>query len=215
MKNLKGARERMVITQLQARGIRDSRVIAAFCKVPREHFVLPEHKDESYNDYPLPIGNGQTISQPYMVALMTESLALRQDERVLEIGTGSGYQTAILAELCKEVYTVERVASLSETAQKRLTSLGYSNIWLKTGDGSCGWPEYAPYNAIIVTCAAPELPPPLLEQLSDGGRSVIPIGGNFSQMLTVFEKRDSEINERSACGCVFVPLVGKYGLTDK
>jgi protein-L-isoaspartate(D-aspartate) O-methyltransferase len=204
-------REMMAARQLQARGIKDKRVLAAFRKVPRDLFIPQQHKQESYEDHPVSIGSGQTISQPYMVALMTELLNLKDTDRVLEIGTGSGYQTAILAQLCLEVYTVERITALAEEARRILTELDYTNINVKIGDGSCGWGEHAPYNGIIVTCAAPSIPQPLIEQLSEGGRLVIPTGTNFSQVLTLVEKEGSNIKESQVCACVFVPLVGRYG----
>lgn len=208
-------REGMVAAQLQARGIKDKRVLAAFSKVPRERFVSKECKDDSYQDRPLPIGSGQTISQPYMVAIMTELLNLKSTDRVLEIGTGSGYQTAILAELCAEVYTIERAESLSEEAGTVLAQLGYSNIRLKVDDGSCGWEENAFYDGIIVTCGAPSAPEPLKKQLAESGRLVIPIGNDFSQVLTLIERKGHVFSETERCGCVFVPLVGKYGWRDK
>jgi protein-L-isoaspartate(D-aspartate) O-methyltransferase len=204
-------KESMVKEQLKKRGINDERVLSAFRKVERHKFVLPQNINDSYKDYPLPIGSGQTISQPYIVALMTELLRLKENETVLEIGTGSGYQTAILAELCSRVYTVERIEALLLNAKKTLTELGYSNIYFKTDDGSAGWKENAPYSGIIVTCAAPQLPTPLKEQLSDGGRLVIPIGGKFSQTLMLVEKKGDTFKETCACDCVFVPLIGKYG----
>lgn len=204
-------REQMVTEQLEARGIRDKRVLAAFRKVSRDRFIPIEYKAESYGDHPVPIGSGQTISQPYMVALMTECLDLRETDKVLEIGTGSGYQAAILAELAKEVYTIERFSSLTERAKRVLDELRYSNIRLKVGDGSCGWKECAPYNGIIVTCGAPSVPAPLKEQLAVGGRLVIPVGGGFSQILKIIEKEKYGFKETEVCGCVFVPLVGEYG----
>lgn len=204
-------REQMVIEQLQARGIKEERVLTAFRKVPRDRFIPFEYKAESYGDHPVPIGSGQTISQPYMVALMTECLQLKEGERVLEVGTGSGYQAAILAELCSEVYSIERFSSLTERARKVLAELGYNNISLKVGDGSCGWEEACPYDGIIVTAGAPLAPEPLKEQLVLGGRLVIPVGNNFSQVLIVIEKKKDGFKQREVCGCVFVPLVGEYG----
>lgn len=209
--NFRQEREAMVAYQLQARGIKDKKVLAAFRKVPREEFIPQQYRDQSYGDYPMPIGFGQTISQPYMVALMTECLNLKETDKVLEIGTGSGYQAAILAELCAEVYTVERLASLTEASKKILAELGYTNTKLKVDDGSLGWKEFTPYNGIIVTCGAPSVPEPLKEQLADGGRLVIPVGGDFSQVLTIIEKTKAGFSETEVCGCVFVPLIGKYG----
>jgi len=206
-------RKQMVEHQLRNRGIRDPRVLAAMERVPRHRF-LP-HPDESgaYGDYPLPIGSGQTISQPYMVALMPECLRLTGDEAVLEIGTGSGYQAAILAELAREVYTVERFAELAERARALLGEAGYDNVEVIVGDGSEGYPEAAPYDRIVVTAAAPEIAQPWLDQLKDGGRLVLPLGDRWGQTLTVVTKRGGKMEQESMCGCVFVPLVGKHGWT--
>ena len=204
-------RTRMVEDQLKARGITDPRVLAAFRKVPRHQFVPAELEQEAYADRPLPIGGGQTISQPYMVALMTSRLRLQGHERVLEIGTGSGYQTAILAELALEVFSVERLPELLASAKTRLEGLGYLNVHLTPGNGSLGWPEHAPYDAIIVTAASPDIPPPLLEQLAEGGRMVLPIGGPSAQTLVEAEKRQGAVRHLEIAGCIFVPLVGQYG----
>jgi len=204
-------RERMVEEQIKARGVRDKRVIDAFLRVPRHEFVPPESKVEAYNDYPLSIGGGQTISQPYMVALMTELLRLKGDEKVLEIGTGSGYQTAILAELAGEVYTVERIETLLQRAKNVLDRLGLKNIFYKVGDGSEGWREYAPFDGIIVTAASPEVPAPLLEQLGEGGRLVIPVGEKYSQNLVRVIKKGERFKEENFGPCVFVPLIGEFG----
>jgi len=182
-------RAEMVEHQLRRRGIRDERVLAAFLKVPRHKFVRPQDLWVAYDDYPLPIGYGQTISQPYIVALMTELLALKGDERVLEVGTGSGYQAAILAELAKEVITIERIPELARRAQRVLTDLGYRNVTVLVGDGSLGAPDFAPFDAIIVTAAAPHPPKALLEQLKDGGRLVIPIGDRTLQELIRFVRK--------------------------
>jgi protein-L-isoaspartate(D-aspartate) O-methyltransferase len=211
---LKDLREKMIAQQLIPRGISDKNVLEAFRKVPRHYFVPDELQDRSYDDYPLPIGSHQTISQPYMVALMTQSLGLKGGERVLEIGTGSGYQTAILAEIAKEVYSVERIAELSGHAKKILDNIGYKNITLEVGDGTLGWPEHAPYDSIIVTAGAPGVPESLAAQLKDGGRLVIPIGSGFTQVLTVVEKRGGQLKTEEACGCAFVPLIGKEGWAD-
>lgn len=205
------ARKRMVDEQLKTRGISDARVAAAFRKIPRHAFVPPDLEHEAYEDRPLPIGVGQTISQPFMVALMTSRLRLQGHERVLEIGTGSGYQTAILAELALEVFSVERLPELLAEAAARLGRLGCLNVHLTPGNGSLGWPEHAPYDALIVTAAAPDIPPPLLEQLADGGRMVLPIGGPDAQTLIEAEKRPGEVLRREIAGCVFVPLVGRHG----
>ncbi|MCM8783972.1 MAG: protein-L-isoaspartate(D-aspartate) O-methyltransferase [Candidatus Omnitrophica bacterium] len=204
-------KEEMVNNQIIARGIKDERVIGAFLKVPRHRFIPEKNISEAYDDHPLPIGEGQTISQPYMVALMTECLGLKRGERVLEVGTGSGYQTAILAELAHEVYSIERISSLAERAKMILEELGYKNIRIKTGDGTLGWEDFSPYDGIVVTAGSPEVPPPLIDQLKAKGRLVIPLGDSFSQVLTVFEKLENRVKRIEICGCVFVPLVGRYG----
>lgn len=201
----------MVETQLVPRGIAGSRVLDAFRKVPRHQYVPVPLKIASYADQPLPIGEGQTISQPYIVALMTECLMLKGGERVLEVGTGSGYQAAILAEICGEVYTIEQEKKLLERAKETLAEEGYSNVFFKQGDGTEGWAEEAPFDGIIVTAAAPEVPEPLKQQLKDGGRLVIPVGTLYSQILVALEKRGEEFVREDICGCIFVPLVGKYG----
>ncbi|MBU3933401.1 MAG: protein-L-isoaspartate(D-aspartate) O-methyltransferase [Candidatus Omnitrophica bacterium] len=204
-------RKKMVEEQLIPRGIKDPKVLEAFRKVPRHKFVPEKYLDSAYGDFPLSIGEGQTISQPYIVALMTQCLELSGEEAVLEIGTGSGYQAAILAQLASRVYSVERVAGLTEKAQLRLKDLGYRNIRIKSGDGTLGWPEFAPYGGIIVTAAGPDIPKALLEQLNIGGKMVIPVGGRFSQILTVVNKPEGRIETSEICACVFVPLMGKYG----
>ncbi len=204
-------RRRMVREQLEARGIHDERVLAAFLKVPRHLFVPNELQAEAYTDRPLPIGERQTVSQPYMVALMTQLLRLQGHERVLEIGAGSGYQMAILAELALEVFSVERLPSLAEGARKRLEELGYLNIHVTTGNGSLGWPEHAPFEGIVVAAGAPQIPKPLVDQLADGGRCVIPIGPAQAQMLTYLEKEHGTLHTREITSCVFVPLLGDYG----
>jgi protein-L-isoaspartate(D-aspartate) O-methyltransferase len=204
-------RKQMVKEQLIARDITDESVLRAFLKVPRHKFIPQIERKDAYGDFPLPIGCGQTISQPYIVALMTQCLNLKGDERVLEIGTGSGYQTAILAELSKKVYTVERLEELSRTAEKKLAELDYKDIYFKISDGSLGWGENAPFDGIIVTAGSPCLPQPLLEQLAEGGRLVIPLGENSTQVLTVVEKNFGKIKSRQVCGCMFVPLVGEQG----
>ncbi len=201
----------MVEEQLIPRGITDKSVLGAFRKVPRHEFVPEEYRDNTYGDYPLPIGDSQTISQPYMVALMTECLGLKGDECVLEIGTGSGYQMAILAEITKEVYSVERLEGLAASATKAMEHLGYKNFKIKIGDGTLGWGEHAPYDGIIVTAGAPGIPESLVRQLKERGRLVIPIGGQLSQVLTIVEKIGASVKTNAVCGCVFVPLVGKEG----
>ena len=204
-------RREMVEEQLIPRGIKDPAVLAAFRKVPRHKFVPEKYLESAYGDFPLPIGAGQTISQPYMAALMTQCLQLSGAKTVLEIGTGSGYQAAILAQLAREVYSVERVADLAEQARTRLKALGYQNIRINAADGSGGWPQFAPYEAIIVTAGSPAIPEPLIEELSIEGRLVIPIGSGSSQILTQAVKHKDKIETSQVCGCVFVPLVGKYG----
>lgn len=201
----------MVEEQIVARGIKDKKVISAFLKVPREEFVPESLKEYAYDDRPLSIGEGQTISQPYIVALMTESLKLKGDEKVLEIGTGSGYQSAILAEIGCKVYSVERIEILAERAKKILEKLGY-NVKIKVGDGTLGWKEYAPYDRIIVTAAGPEIPESLLLQLSeDEGRLIMPVGDRFVQDLILVIKKGNKIERINLGGCQFVPLIGKEG----
>jgi len=204
-------RERMVQEQLRVRGITDERVLAAFRKVPRHLFVPEDVRAQAYTDHPLPIGSGQTISQPYIVALMTSHLRLHGHERVLEIGAGSGYQTAILAELALEVFSIERLPDLLFGVNERLSALGYLNVHLSAGNGSLGWPEHAPYDAIVVTAGAPDVPPPLLAQLVDRGRMVIPVGSPETQTLMEVEKHRNAILRRELTSCVFVPLVGRHG----
>ena len=202
----------MVEEQLIRRGISDPRVIEAFRKVPRHLFVPEKFREEAYNDYPLPIGEGQTISQPYMVAIMLEKAELEPHHRVLEIGTGSGYQTALLAEIAGEVYSIERVPELAGRAREILERLGYRNIKIKVGDGTLGWEEYAPYDRIIVTAAAPSIPPSLKRQLSpEGGKLVIPVGSRYSQILTIVTRWGDRFEVEEDSPCVFVPLIGKEG----
>ncbi len=204
-------RKRMVAEQLLPRGISDKAVLDVFSKVERDRFIPKELKVNAYADYPVPIGEGQTISQPFIVALMTESLGLTGTERVLEIGSGSGYQTAVLAELAREVYSIERFDGLGGRAKRVLDELGYRNIKIKIGDGTLGWPQEAPFDRIIVTAASPQIPAPLFDQLKEGGRLILPLGESFSQVLTLVGKKAGELNSKDICGCVFVPLVGKYG----
>lgn len=204
-------KKRMVEEQLLPRGIKDQNVLDAFLKVERHKFIPTDLASNAYADFPLPIGNGQTISQPYIVALMTECLSLTGKEKVLEIGTGSGYQAAILAELSKEVYSVERFENLAKMAQGVLNELGYANIKIKVGDGTLGWPEEAPFDRIIITAASPRIPLLLTEQLKDNAKLIMPLGESFSQVLTLFEKKKDKLESTQICGCVFVPLVGKYG----
>jgi protein-L-isoaspartate(D-aspartate) O-methyltransferase len=207
------ARQQMVATQLRSRGIFDERVLQAMAKVPR-HLFVPLAGREAYDDHPLPIGAGQTISQPYMVAIMTEALALQGHEEVLEIGTGSGYQAAVLAELCRQVYSIERIAELAERAKRVFEDLGYANIEVIVGDGTLGLPEHAPYHGIIVTAATPSLPPYWVEQLAEGGRIVAPVGDRWAQTLVIATKEQGRLKQRSGCACVFVPLIGKHGFQE-
>jgi len=202
-------REHMVEFDIEARGVSDQDVLDAMRAVPRHEFVLPEYVGFSYSDRPLPIGYGQTISQPYIVAVMTELLKLKRGDRVLEIGTGSGYQAAILAQLTDEVYSIEIVEELHESAAERLERLGFDNVWTKHGDGYYGWEEHGPYDAIIVTAAPDHIPQPLVGQLADGGRLVIPVGpqGAF-QTLWLIEKHGEDVVSKSIMGVVFVPLTG-------
>jgi protein-L-isoaspartate(D-aspartate) O-methyltransferase len=204
----------MVETQMRRRGIRDSRVLAAMLAVPRHAFVPVELASEAYKDEPLPIGEGQTISQPFMVASMTEALELSGSERVLEIGTGSGYQTAVLSLLAREVHTVENHQTLSAAAQERLLRLGYANVHFHVGDGTLGWPEAAPFDAIIVTAAAPLIPPPLLDQLVEGGRLLLPMGSVKTQDLARVRRHAGEIVTERLYPCRFVPLIGRYGWSE-
>jgi protein-L-isoaspartate(D-aspartate) O-methyltransferase len=204
-------RRSMVESQLRARGIRDQRVLAAMSHVPRHEFVSPEHRDQVYEDHPIPIGEGQTLSQPYIVAVTLEALALDPEDAVLEIGTGSGYQTALLAELARHVYSVERHASLARAAQATLARLGYVNIYVVVGDGSRGIPEHAPFDAIVVSAAAPQIPPPLFAQLREGGRMVIPVGPAHAQELQLVRKHTGQPVVSNLERCRFVPLIGIEG----
>lgn len=206
------ARKKMVENQLIGRGIRDRRVIEAMLKIPRHLFVQEALAAQAYNDNPLPIGDRQTISQPYMVALMTELLELKGRERVLEIGTGSGYQAAVLAMLADHVYTMERIRPLAMRARKVLDGLGLLNINIKIDDGTCGWEEEAPFDAIVVTAGAPEIPEDLVKQLAPGGCLVVPVGDQFSQTLVrVLKREDGSFAVEQSIGCRFVKLIGKHG----
>jgi protein-L-isoaspartate(D-aspartate) O-methyltransferase len=200
-------RERMVETQIKARGVKEPRVLAAMLKVERHLFVPKDLQQTAYSDQPLPIGEGQTISQPYIVALMTELLELKGNEKVLEVGTGSGYQAAILAELAREVYTIEIVEKLANSSEKLLLQLGYKNIQVKAGDGYLGWPEAGPFDAIIVTCAPDHIPKPLIDQLKEGGRMVIPVG-EYTQELKKIVKRAGKLETTNAIPVIFVPMTG-------
>ncbi len=207
-------RWRMVDTQIRARGIADSRILEAMSKIQRHLFVDEALADQAYNDNPLPIGELQTISQPYMVALMTDAMELKGRERVLEIGTGSGYQTALLAELAEQVFSIERIASLANNARRILDHLGYYNVAIRVGDGTYGWKEEAPFDAILVTAGAPGIPQPLVEQLAIGGRLVLPVGGRSIQDLIKITRQSEDIQDvkkESLGGCRFVDLIGEYG----
>lgn len=201
----------MVREQLISRDIEDNRVLKAMGTVPREAFVSEALRDRAYDDTPLPIGEGQTISQPYMVALMTQLLCLTGGEKVLEIGTGSGYQTAILAELAGRVFSIERSYTLSQKAGKVLERLGYSNALLKVGDGTIGWSEFSPYDRIIVTAGSPDIPNSLKNQLVEDGLLIVPVGDRFHQELKIIHRTESEFKTSEGGGCVFVPLIGREG----
>jgi protein-L-isoaspartate(D-aspartate) O-methyltransferase len=206
-------RLRMVETQIVARGVRDPRVLAAMRKVPRHLFVDPAQRAQAYEDHPLPIPGNQTISQPYIVALMTELLELRPEERVLEIGTGSGYQSAVLGELAREVYTIEIVPELARSAAARLKELNYRNVTVREGDGYRGWPEHAPFDAIIVTAAPERIPEPLVDQLAPGGVMVIPVGGFFQELKVFRKSADGRVTEKDILPVRFVPMTGEVEKT--
>jgi protein-L-isoaspartate(D-aspartate) O-methyltransferase len=204
-------RRRMVEEQIRRRGVRDPRVLSAMEEVPRHLFIPKELRHLAYADEPLPIGEGQTISQPFIVAEMTAALRLSGSEKVLEVGTGSGYQTAILARLCREVVTIERLPSLSAEARSRLAAMEVGNVTFVVGDGSLGSPEHAPFDRILSAAASPSVPAPWVSQLSEGGIIVLPVGGRYEQELTRVTRRDSGTGTESLGGCRFVPLVGMYG----
>ena len=201
----------MIDSQLKSRGISSFEVLRAMSVVPREKFVSSEFIEAAYNDGPLSIGSGQTISQPYMVAMMTEALMLRKNDKVLEIGTGSGYQAAVLQEIASHIYSVERISSLAENAKTLLGSLGYSDIKIKVEDGTLGWSEEAPFNAIIVTSGSPSVPETLMSQLSDGGRMIIPVGSRNHQRIIRIIRSGDNYSKEEMLSCIFVPLIGKYG----
>ncbi|MCF8110241.1 MAG: protein-L-isoaspartate(D-aspartate) O-methyltransferase [Desulfobacteraceae bacterium] len=205
--NFRQQRMEMVQQQLRARGIKDPKILAAFKKVPRHEFIPESLRKYAYQDRPLPIGEGQTISQPYIVALMTKSIEPEKTDRVLEIGTGSGYQAAILAELCEQVYTIEIIESLAESASRTLSKLSYENVHVRSGDGYKGWPEHAPFDAIVVTCAPEKIPEPLKEQLAEGGRMVIPVGRDYDQNLVLLKKKGGELIKEQILPVLFVPMV--------
>lgn len=207
----KKARQEMLDVHLQGRGIRDPRVLDAMSKVPREAFVPEGLRERAYADFPLPIGQDQTISQPYMVALMSSLLELVGTERVLEVGVGSGYQTAVLAHLAAWVYGIERVPQLFKDARSRLEAQSFHNVALKRGDGTLGWREMAPFDAILVAAAAPSIPKPLTDQLSDGGRLILPIGTETTQTLLRIRRDGDQLLQEEMVGCRFVPLIGRFG----
>jgi len=210
MMNLEKERNRMVDEQIVARGVKDPRVLDVMRKVPRHLFIPEAMRSMAYADNALPLGESQTISQPYIVALMTELLELKGAERVLEIGTGSGYQAAILAELCEKVYTVERIKALADRARTTLDNLGYNTVAIKVYDGTYGWKEMAPFDAIMVTAGSPSVPGPLVEQLKEGGRMVIPVGERYGQrLITVVKTVDGSITQKNI-PCMFVPLIGNH-----
>jgi protein-L-isoaspartate(D-aspartate) O-methyltransferase len=203
-------RERMVAEQVSARGVADPRVIEVMRRLPRHLFVDEALRDRAYGDHPLPIGEGQTISQPFIVGRMTELLRLTGREKVLEVGTGCGYQAAVLAELAARVCTMERIPRLATRARETLEGLGYRNVWVRAGNGTLGWPDQAPFDRILVAAGGPGVPPPLFEQLAEGGRMVIPVGDVANQVLQVIEKVQGTMRVTRDSGCVFVKLVGKY-----
>jgi protein-L-isoaspartate(D-aspartate) O-methyltransferase len=211
LSNFQKARERMVESQLIGRGIHDPVVLAAMRQVPRHRFVDEALQGQAYSDYPLPISDRQTISQPYIVALMSEALAVKKEDKVLEIGTGSGYQTAVLAELAERVFTIERIPSLSHKARQLLQQLGYRNVVFKIGDGTLGWVEEAPFDAILVSAGAPRVPQPLVDQMAMGARLIVPVGDHLSQELILVERVAEGIRKSSMGGCRFVDLIGKSG----
>lgn len=204
-------RQLMVETQIKRRGVRDPRVLAAMGKIPRHLFVPMPLWEQAYSDYPLPIGENQTISQPYIVALMTDTLELTGSEKVLELGTGSGYQAAILAELAAQVFTIERLPSLARAAEHVLKDLGYTNVQVRVSDGTLGWVEEAPFEGILVTAGSPQVPPPLVEQLAMGGRLVIPVGDSYTQTLTRVRRTPEGLKYEYLGGCRFVKLIGRHG----
>jgi protein-L-isoaspartate(D-aspartate) O-methyltransferase len=205
------ARQVMVETQIKRRGVLDPRVLAAMAKVPRHRFIPRHLWEQAYSDYPLPIGEEQTISQPYIVALMTEALELSGPEKVLELGTGSGYQAAVLGELAAEVFSIERISSLARVAEQVLASLGYANVHVIVADGTLGWSAEAPFDAILVTAGSPQVPPPLLDQLAMGGRLVIPVGDRYTQTLTRVRRTPDGLKHEYLGGCRFVKLIGRHG----
>lgn len=209
--NFDDERAKMVRQQISARGVQDEKVLAAMLKVERHLFVPQEYRSEAYADYPLPVGEGQTISQPYIVAFMTEALDLSQHEKVLEIGTGSGYQAAILAEICDSVFTIEIFPSLGHSAKQLLDELSYQNVFVRIGDGYEGWQEHAPFEAIIVTCSPSHVPAKLQDQLAEGGRMIIPVGGTYTQELILLEKKNGKLQKKNVLPVRFVPMIDNRG----
>jgi len=207
--DLAAQRNAMVEQQIEARGVDDPATLQAMRTVPRHEFLPLRLREEAYADYPLPIGHGQTISQPFIVAFMTEAIRPQPGEKILEVGAGSGYQAAVLAQMGADVYTVEIVEPLAEMARQTLERLGYENAHVKHGDGYRGWPEHAPFDAIIVTCAPDKIPAPLVEQLRDGGRMIIPVGGGMDQELVLLRKQDGKIEKQSVLPVRFVPMTGE------
>jgi protein-L-isoaspartate(D-aspartate) O-methyltransferase len=205
------ARQQMVDTQIAARGVKDERVLSVMREIPRHLFVPASYRDAAYHDSPLPIGKGQTISQPYIVALMTELLMIRPDDVVLEIGSGSGYQAAILGKLAKSVITIERIPEVAEMARVNLAGIGITNVMVISGNGTIGYPDRAPYDAILITAATPSVPPPLIEQLAEGGRLVAPVGSRDLQELVRLTRKEGRTVRELFGGVVFVPLLGEYG----
>ena len=201
----------MVETQIAARGVKDERVLAAMRKIPRHLFIPGEARSAAYGDYPLPIGHGQTISQPYIVAMMTSLLQISAEDRVLEIGTGSGYQAAILGTLANEVISIERIAEVARLAQENLSAVGITNVRVIVGDGTRGYPERAPYEGVLITAATPSVPPPLIDQLAEGGRLVAPVGSRDLQELIRLTRRGNDLIREFFGGVVFVPLLGEHG----
>ena len=208
---LESTRRQMLEEHLEGRGIADPDILRVMAEIPRERFVPPEHRYRAYADGPLPIGEGQTISQPYIVALMTQLLRVNRDCEVLEVGTGSGYQTAVLARLVKRVYTIERFPQLSAAAGNVLSELGIGNVEFRVGDGSCGWPEDRTFDRILITAAVPDFPPPLTAQLAEGGVMIAPIGQSAVQQLTIAEKHHGKLIEKYTSSCRFVRLIGEHG----
>jgi len=204
-------RSKMTQEQIEKRGIKSKQVLDAFRKVPRHLFVMEKYRSMAYADRALPIGKGQTISQPYIVAFMTEALSLKSTDRILEVGTGSGYQAAILSEICDTVYSIEIIDSLSRNADNLLKKIGYSNVKIKIGDGYLGWKEHAPFDAIIVTCAPTQIPVPLKNQLAEAGRMIIPVGERYVQELILMEKKNGRLIEKKVLPVLFVPMVDEHG----